>query len=45
MMDEMANYLSIFRVLDGLCKGLSVYSGPSRAALIYVEKPDDPVRV
>jgi hypothetical protein len=45
MMDEMANYLSIFRVLDGLCKGLSVYSGPSRAALIYVEKPDGPVCV
>jgi hypothetical protein len=45
MMHEMANYLSVFRVLDGLCKGLSVYSGPSRAALIYTVNPDGPVCV
>ena len=45
MIDEIAKYLSIFRVLDGLRKGLSLYSGPSRAALIYAEKPDAPVCV
>jgi hypothetical protein len=45
MIDEIAKYLSIFRVLDGLRRGLSLYSGPSRAALIYAEKPDDPVCV
>ncbi len=45
MIDYFARYLSIFRVLDGLRKGLSFYSGPSRAALIYAEKPDDPICV
>lgn len=45
MIAEMAKYLSIFRVLDGLRKGLTVYSGPSRAALIYAEGRDAPVSV
>lgn len=36
---------SIFHIHDGLCDGLSHFSGPSRAALVYVEEPDDPVRI
>ncbi len=31
--------------LDGLCEGLSHFSHPSRAAVIYAIKPDDPIRV
>ncbi len=31
--------------LDGLCDGLSHFSQPSRAAVIYAIKPDDPIRV
>jgi len=30
---------------DGLRQGLSRFSGPSRVALLYAEKPDDPIRV
>jgi hypothetical protein len=31
--------------LDGLCDGLSHFSHPSRAAVIYAIQPDDPIRV
>jgi len=31
--------------LEGLCDGLSHFSHPSRAAVIYAVKPDDPIRV
>jgi hypothetical protein len=37
--------LCLFHILDGLREGLSQFSGPSRAALIYKEKPEDPFRV
>lgn len=37
--------LCIFRIVDGLCEGLSSFSGPSRAALIYAENATDPVRI
>lgn len=39
-MDSLKN-LCVLNVLDGLREGLSQFSGPSRAALIYAEKPDD----
>jgi len=31
--------------LDGLCDGLSHFSHPSRAAVIYAVEPNDPIRV
>ncbi|NCC25311.1 MAG: DNA-binding protein [Deltaproteobacteria bacterium] len=37
--------LCVFHILDGLCRGLSLFSGPTRAALIYALEGDDPVRV
>lgn len=37
--------LCIFRMVDGLCEGLSSFSGPSRAALIYAENPHDAMRI
>jgi len=44
-MEISSQILSIFHIHEGLCDGLSHFSGPSRAALIYAEKPDDPPRV
>ena len=35
----------IFHVFDGLREGLSHFSPPSRVALIYAVRPDDPVRI
>jgi len=43
-MDSFKN-LCLFHTLDGLRDGLTHFSGPSRAALIYAIKPDDPIRV
>ncbi len=40
-MDISSQFESIFRIHDGLSDGLSHFSGPSRAALIYAEKPHD----
>lgn len=37
--------LCLYHVVDGLSAGLSQFSGPSRAALIYAEHPTDPVRI
>jgi len=37
--------LCLYHVVDGLSAGLSQFSGPSRAALIYAERPTDPVRI
>lgn len=44
-MDDSYRNLCIFHILDGLRFGLSHYSPPSRAALIYAVSPDDPLRV
>src|SRR5208283_1348647 len=44
-MDPSSQFQSIFHIHDGLCDGLTHFSGPSRAALIYAEKPDDPLRL
>ena len=35
----------VFHILDGLRDGLSHFSGPSRAALLYAPGPDDPMRI
>jgi hypothetical protein len=40
---ESFRNLCLFYTLDGLRDGLSHFSGPSRAALIYAVKPDDPI--
>ena len=45
MTGESFKNLVLFRVLEGLREGLSQFSGPSRVALIYADKYDDPVRV
>jgi len=45
MMELSTKIQSIFHVHDGLCDGLSHFSGPSRAALIYAAKPDSPPRI
>jgi len=44
-MEISSQIQSIFHIHDGLCDGLCHFSGPSRAALIYAEKPDDPPRL
>lgn len=44
-MDPSSQFQSIFLIHDGLCDGLTHFSGPSRAALIYAEKPEDPPRL
>jgi hypothetical protein len=44
-MDISSQLQSIFHIHEGLCDGLSHFSGPSRAALVYAEKPDDPPRL
>ncbi len=38
-------HLGLFNMLDGLREGLTQFSGPSRAAVIYAEHPEDPMRV
>lgn len=37
--------ICIFHILDGLRDGLSHFSGPSRAALIYSATPEGPLRI
>lgn len=37
--------LCIFHIADGLSDGISHFSGPSRAALVYAESPDTPIRI
>jgi hypothetical protein len=45
MSDESYPNMCIFHTLDGLREGLSHFSEPSRVALIYAVRPDDPIRV
>jgi hypothetical protein len=45
MTTESFRNLCLFHTLDGLRDGLTHFSGSSRAALIYVIKPNDPIRV
>lgn len=45
MFSESVKHLCIYNILDGLRDGLTQYSGLSRAALVYAEKPDDEIRI
>jgi hypothetical protein len=37
--------LCLYNILDGLKRGLTKFSGPSRVALIYAIDPDEPLRI
>ncbi|OQY51289.1 MAG: hypothetical protein B6240_00040 [Desulfobacteraceae bacterium 4572_87] len=41
MLTHSSKNLCLFHILDGLRQGLSSFSGPSRAAVIFAEKPMD----
>ena len=45
MLTDSAKNLCLFHILDGLRQGLSYFSGPSRAAVIFSEKTDAPIRI
>ncbi len=45
MSDESYPNMCIFHTLDGLREGLSRFSEPSRVALIYAVRADDPIRI
>lgn len=45
MLTNSSKNLCLFHILDGLRQGLSSFSGPSRAAVIFAEKPHDPIAV
>jgi len=45
MMNSAVKNLCIYHILDGLRIGLSHFSGPSRAALLFAEKLEDPIRI
>lgn len=45
MMNTAVKNLCIYHILDGLRIGLSHFSGPSRAALLFAEKLEDPMRI
>lgn len=44
-MNDSVKNLCLFNIAEGLNVGLSHFSGTSRAALIYAEKPDSPIRI
>lgn len=45
MISESFKNKCIFNIFDGLNDGLSHFSQPSRVALLYAIKPDDPIRI
>ncbi len=45
MSEDSYPNMCVFHTLDGLREGLSHYSEPSRVALIYAPRVDDPIRV
>lgn len=45
MPSKTARNRLIFNVLEALREGLTHFSGPSRVACLYAEKPEDPIRV
>ena len=45
MLTNSSKNLCLFNILDGLRQGLSSFSGPSRAAVIFAEKPGDPISI
>ncbi len=44
-MNYASKKLRIVNVVDGLQEGLSRFCGPTRVALVYAEKPEDPLRI
>lgn len=44
-MNYASKKLRIVNVLEGLMEGLSDFCGPTRVALIYAERPEDPLRI
>lgn len=42
---DLNKIMCVSHLVDGLQQGLSHFSGPSRAALIFAEKQTDPIRV
>jgi len=44
-MNYAGKKLRIVNVMEGLAEGLSQFCGPTRVALIYAERPDDPLRI
>jgi hypothetical protein len=45
-MDEcIFAYRCIVETIEGLREGLTQFSGPSRTAVIYSIKPDDPIHI
>lgn len=45
MIDDSFKNQCIFHILDALREGLSLFSQPSRVAIIYAITPDDPVHI
>ena len=45
MISNSLKNLCLFHILTGLKEGLSHFSGQSRAALIFAENPEDPIRI
>ncbi len=45
IINDPSKKLCMYHVLDGLCEGISHFSGPSRAALLFAEKPEDPISI
>ncbi|MDM8523075.1 DNA integrity scanning protein DisA nucleotide-binding domain protein [Desulfococcaceae bacterium HSG8] len=45
MVNKAISRLRAFHIFEGLCEGLSLFSGSSRVALIYASKPTGPVRI
>ena len=45
MADSMTRQLSAFHIFEGLRDGLSHFSGPSRVAIVFAIRPDDPMRI
>jgi hypothetical protein len=45
MKNKALGRLRAFHIFEGLCEGLSLFSGPSRVALIYASKAESPVKI
>ncbi len=45
MVSEMIGKLCALHIVEGLREGLSQFSGSSRASIVYVVKPEDPIHI
>ncbi|QTA93274.1 DNA integrity scanning protein DisA nucleotide-binding domain protein [Desulfonema magnum] len=45
MINKTLGRLRAFHIFEGLCEGLSLFSGPTRAALVYASRPDSPIKI